>query len=909
MVEVKEHPLDNCQLFVQLRNLFQAYDSQTKRLATFLYWSGNERHIDELCTQVVQLLVEHELVTQRPHSKRPEELQTLPTGPEAISHLRGVLILLLVNTEADSQSPWSLQCQHLCQQLPQLPQFLTVAIAMRCGLQQPLLEFLECGPRWATIQYYGSLNEALAHGCPNRMDALTWISGTLKAAGRSDVADTNQTLVREMARMLQRHLLDSAERLRELRPTARKVYLAKAMEILLEVLLEVLEPPGKPAYFNTYNSLSPESDHQPTNQTNLKRDPKPLANILMNALQRIVEMVTVDIFLYWMEISSPWTLYNYQTLICHQSAAVIKAVKPYPELSKHEVCGQLGTFGQSALTFEDILAGMSIGELLAFLDGDSGPVTNGQLLLGLECLLQRSIAMGNDECVETMAKHVGLLGTKHAKVILTHLGQVAEARKAMLDIKVEPMEVEEESDEEEQEEYANLLHLVLLPIFTSCRLQDKILLLQFRDELGISKSFPFAAPNLQERRIRFFNNLNGRSRAVEHQLLIFFFEDPEESWLALAKLAMAHSRFSAYFWHMAKHCAAHSVHQMAYLASQLLTDDDALLKGNASSFLYSLYVHPLVLNGLIQLRANVYRVSLRHDILPYSQEQLRAAQSDFLQACADGLNEFAASLNFTPLRRILQLLKQLEAVEQEIQASGRRQLLQLRRECRRNASSEEAVVQAMHYVEMHQYLPKWRQAHIPLITQLLATIDALRWDLTSFNWERVDLLGEAVKYWRENTHNVMFLDAGELQRCKESLCPLNRISSIEFRQKLEECAAGLQHQEFLSTELPPPEDPNYGREFIHWVTQASASEATTLFRQSIESRTDCVLFFELAKAVEQANCKNANEAYIFLFGCHVNACIGYTRGRKSSPRKQELGQRLASIVGGSPKETLPEVRE
>ncbi|KAH8343389.1 hypothetical protein KR059_009697, partial [Drosophila kikkawai] len=892
MVEVKEHPMDNCQLFVQLRNLFQAYDSQTKRLNTFLYWSGNEERIDELCTQVVQLLVEHELVIQKPHAKRPNELQTLPTGPEAISHLRGVLILLLVNTAAitnGSQSPWSLQCQHLCQQLPQMPQFLTVAIAMRCGLQQPLLEFLECGPRWATAQYYGSLNEALGHVSPDRMDALTWISGTLKAAGRADIADMNEILVREMGRMLQRHLLDSAERLQELRPTPRKVYLAKAMVMLLEVLLEALEPPGKPAYFHTYNSLSLETDHPP-GQTYTQSDAKPYAKILMDALQRIVEKVSVDIFMYWMEIPSPWTLYNYQTHICHQSAEVLKAVKPYQELCKHEVCAQLLNFAQSALTFEDILAGMSIGELLAFLDGDSGPVTKEQLLLGLECLLQRPIALGNDECVETMAKHVGLLGLKHAKLILKHLGQVEGARKAMqdiklekmeeearMDIKLEKMEEEEESDGEEQEEYYQLLHLVLLPIYSQCRLQDKILLLQFRDELGITNAFFFAAPNLQERRISFFNNLNSRNRTIEHQLLIFFFEEPNESWLALAKLGMAHARFSDYFWHMAMHCAQHAVHQMAYLANQLLTDDNALLKGNASSFLLSLYVHPLILNGLIKLRANIYRVSLRHNILPYSLEQLRAAQSDFLVACGAGLYEFAANLKYTVLRRILQLLRQLKVVEQEIQVCGRRQLLQMHRECWRNSKAEEAVLQALNYVDMHRHLPKWRQAHIPLATQLLASIDALRYTMTSFDWERVDLLGEAVSYWRENTNSLMFLNT-------------------EFREKLDACAAYLQHQEFLTAELPPPDDPNYRREFIRWVTQASAHEATTLFRQSIASRSDYVIFFDLAKAVEHDNCKNSNEAYIFLFGCYVNACIGCTRGRKGSSKKRELGQRLALIA-------------
>lgn len=123
----------------------------------------------------------------------------------------------------------------------------------------------------------------------------------------------------------------------------------------------------------------------------------------------------------------------------------------------------------------------------------------------------------------------------------------------------------------------------------------------------------------------------------------------------------------------------------------------------------------------------------------------------------------------------------------------------------------------------------------------------------------------------------------------------------------------MTHQAFLTEQLPAPEEGNYRREFIRRVTQASAREATMLFRRSIETRTDCILFIDLAKAVEQADCESAEEAYIFLFSCHVSACLKYTHFHRRSPRKEarkrDLCQRLLSIVAGSPKETLPEVRK
>lgn len=599
-------------------------------------------------------------------------------------------------------------------------------------------------------------------------------AGTLKAAGRAlmhhNFADKNEMLVRELGRMLQRHLLDSAERLKELRPTPRKIYLAKAMNLLLEVILEVLGDPqalGKPAYFNTYSGLSPDHANNPDSKSDLK----PYAKILMDALQRIVEEVSVATFMHWMEMPSPKVLYNYQALICCQSAEVLTAVQPHNELGKHAVCAQLQSFGQSAQKFETILADLTIGELLAFLDGDKGAVTEEQILAGLESLLSRSITFGSDECVETMAKHVKLMNVKHAKLILNHLDQVAEARKTLLKIKVEKMEEDEEaisssSDDEEEDEYASLLRLVLLPIYTQCSIEDKILLLLYRDVLGITKDFPFEAPDHQERRIRFFNNLNSHSPAMENELLIFCYENPDESWLALAKLAMTHSRFANFFWRVALHCPGHSARQMINIADSLLQDDQLLLKRNSLRFLVSVYVNPLILNGLTHVRANTYRVGLRDDALPYTVEELKTSQSDFLDACAEGLAKFSEPLSYPLLRRILRLLIRIAAVEEEVLASGRRQLRQMRTEGGQGPDYDETYAQARRYVAMHQNLPKWRQAHFPLIAQLMTTIDALRWNLTNFDRERVDILGMAGRYWRENTDTLFFLQPGEINSFK-----------------------------------------------------------------------------------------------------------------------------------------------
>jgi len=267
--------------------------------------AGNDEHIAQICDQVAAILMEHELIRQEPHAKRHEELVTGPNGPVAMNHLRGLLIYLVLNTSNEAEPQWSSQVIHLCHQLPAIPQFLTIAIALRCGLQQPLEEFLACGPRWLTTQYFEAFNETLSHIHPDLLDALPLVFGALKAAGRAiihhNLPEENKRLLRQMASMLQRHLLDSNERLKTLpRAATRRIYLAEVMQQLLEVLLETLSNPKgrqKPNCFSIYSQMSADISGSYSNDP--MTDLRLYALILLDALQRILQLISVDTFMYW----------------------------------------------------------------------------------------------------------------------------------------------------------------------------------------------------------------------------------------------------------------------------------------------------------------------------------------------------------------------------------------------------------------------------------------------------------------------------------------------------------------------------------------------------------------------------------------------------------------------------------
>jgi len=84
-------------------------------------FSGNDEHIAKICDQVTDLLVEHDLILQPPDTM----------DPFAMNQLRGLLVYLVLNTAHDyflCKSQWSANVMHLCNQLPPIPLFLTIAI-------------------------------------------------------------------------------------------------------------------------------------------------------------------------------------------------------------------------------------------------------------------------------------------------------------------------------------------------------------------------------------------------------------------------------------------------------------------------------------------------------------------------------------------------------------------------------------------------------------------------------------------------------------------------------------------------------------------------------------------------------------------------------------------------------------
>ncbi|XP_002037059.2 uncharacterized protein LOC6612551 [Drosophila sechellia] len=896
MITAKKHPLDNCQLFVQLKKLFHGNNEEAKCLKDIIYWSGNDEDITKICDQVTNLLVEHDLILQPPETFN---FFTIPNGLRAKNHLSGLLVYLVLNTAHDDflcESQWSANVIHLCNQLPPFPLFLTIAIAIKCCLKEPLEEFLACGPRWLTIQYFESFNEALSHIIPDCLETLPLLSAALRAAGRAivnyNLPAENKRLLRQIACMEHRHILDSKQRLLTLpRPSTRKIYLAEAMKHLIEVLLYTLNDPlkrEKPKCFAVYSQIT--VDISDSNSSDPMPDLRHFAQIQLDVLQRIFELVSVDTFMYWHEMKSKRVLYSCQELICRQTAELLKVLQSDEVLGQHPVSKQMQSFADEAKTLEQRVAEMRIGELLCFLD--TGMATHKELLAGLDNLFSRCIAFGNDECLETMANHLNMLTKKHAQIILGFLRQVVESKMEVEDEGKSITEVNQADDEDEtssNDEYEELISLVLRPLFMQLSVKDKMEVLLLRDEQNVTQGFNFKAPDHRERRIRFFNQLDYRNRFPISEFLALCFENAKQTWIDFSHLGVRHTRFSRLFWHIAQYCPKHTAFHISACADNILVNEQLLQKRHALQFTLYLYGHRQILNGL-HTSARQLCVSLKDGPCPYGEDELRQAQNRFLQACANGLAKFIESMNMPSLQVILKLLQQICLGESNLITRGTSELNALEKEHPKleNGDDAPAVKVAKHYTYLHGSLPEWRLKHWKLISNVMKTIDALRWDLATFEQVRVDNLELALWYWQDGLSHLTFL-------------------GTEFRQRILNQVSKLKHKDFWIIYLE--EDAlNDTRSFLKLLTQSSGPEANELFTKVLESSTDCAVMSDLSDAVVKVNSESAFLAFRFLFREYLIAFRSHAKHNKTTTKRQHWDH-LMAVVAKAPFSIRNEIME
>ncbi|KAH8295569.1 hypothetical protein KR018_000102, partial [Drosophila ironensis] len=918
MLVDKVHPMDNCELFLQLRARILAFGKNTRYDdMSLLYYSGNEQRIGRICIKIIEILKEHELLAEKSHPTDPTQMLYFPIGRQAMNHLRGVFLFFVVNSvteRRDAACKWSITCSHLVEQLPLMPRMLAVTLSQRCGMESMLLELISCAPRWLADQYFGSLSDSLAHIYPSPMDVqpLMWLC--LRAAYNAivyrNIREANENLCRMVARMLQRHLMDTPQILAAYTPMRRKGYLAVAMFELLSVTLLTLDEQALlrpvPQHFRYYEDLCEDVGE-------IDPDPRPslrkLAKILMDALQRIVLLVSVDVFMHWVELKSPRPLYNYQELICLKSAQLL-AIMQLPEnaeLAKHSVCKQVKTFAEGAKDFEKRLAELNIGDLLNYLDSSVNESPEKRLA-ALNELFSRPITFGNDECVETIVYHLELLTVKHGVTILKYLGEVVRARQALKeeqsakkdskndaknggDDKDKNKENKDENGSDESddnaEEYSSLLQHILRPIFVACSREEKLQLLELRDKLGISEAISFATAKCAMNRNTFFNRLEVDGEFPIDQFLILCFEMPSLTWLELGRLAMAHKKFGEIFWRVGCSCANHAINYVGFVVEKLFKDKQYLRKPN-SRFLVSMYGSTLILNGLTyDQETGKYDLPLKDNKLPYTKSTLREALKRYFDAFAGGLAKCARGGDRDDLltRWMVSLFEPICRFERNVQALGRKQVKQLKRE-----GDGAALEVAERYVDIHSHMPQWRRMNWRIVSEMMFAMDELRGDLANFDRERVRLLGTLVKYWRESVHIELVMNPGKSHptRLVFFFICLHCLLFAELSERVSELAKTLSHPDLIANNVWNSMTLIHPREIVGLLIQACGQEADLLFRRSLQLQNDVAVWRELSRQTGRVNTAHAYEAFNYLFRHYVTALCSMLKRGQGRGRYDEM---------------------
>ncbi|XP_023031200.1 uncharacterized protein LOC6638068 [Drosophila willistoni] len=915
---VTEHlrPLDNCEIFFQLRNALQTYSRNVKNLKTFVYWSGNEEAIKELCDICIEILLEHKLIEIKgTNGGLKKQMTVVPNAevPGSKDRLRGLMVYLILNSsnvykcEEEQLGQWNPQCVHLLKQLPYaLPQFLTVALVSRCGLVDVFAEFLSCGPIWLTGQYYECLNTTLSHLTKDHYESLNLLCMALLSASRAIrwQKEESTLLSSQLRKLLQRHLLDSEERLRVLRPTGRKLYLGQAITQIMEILIKTLDIKKEdekqlPSFFPLYQLrlknkvMSMQTDQQLSSSVQY-------ALILLDFLQNLVQLVSVDTFIHWLELPSKKPLYNVQERICVLSSDLLKLLVKDDNLKLHSICKQLHSFALTAKSFEEKLEELSLGKLLSFLEGEEGEAGEDQIIAGLEQLFLRSIAFGNDECVETMAKHIKVMKFTHAQRIIEHLSQVAQAKEVMKGLEVtdeqettkKELKDEKDDDEDYQQEYSLLISQVLFPIFEQCSVTERIQILNIRDDLQLLQQFSFDIGDHENQRILFFNQFSLKPQRLPiGEFLQLCFAHPLETWLSLAKLSMAHEGFAKIFWRLACLCSGHVFHYMSSICTNLILDERMLHNQNSQNFLLSIYIYPLILNGLrisSRLRKNCRFIKLRLNLkgvnYPYTLEKLKSCQSDYLDALALSLDKFSDlnTRNYAIICKLMSILMAVSRLDAHLMVTSRNQLTMLN-----SKKVKDDVKIAKEYTNMHIQLAHWRRSHWPLISQLIQTMDLLRWNLTCYNSTRADALNLVVLYWKESTMHPYLMPKGLIDQ-------------------IQAVVDTMQHKSFwLVHNMFQIQDSGSVKANVELLTQASASEAKVLMQNALICGNDKAIMAELTLAVLKSGPEirqSALNGYNFIFKCYIKAFQG------SLPQKAKPGvwirwvEKLLEVVVKSPEE-------
>ncbi|CAG9806186.1 unnamed protein product [Chironomus riparius] len=392
------------------------------------YFGGNEIYINEVTLKLRNIFLGNGFTS------------------DDCDELRKINLLLMFNTDLTHKYELKedFQVCHLLNNFPQLSKCLYINIMWQLNLQKYFYEALTYSPSWFILPFLDETVDSLRFS--KSFDVIYQVQGIVKAIytnicrldyRSSKSGDFNdkklilESLLVTLTSLLRHYNTPIAEESITKSKNKTKEYNGHSLNCQLSLILSCFEMfLKKPAFeiedkfyiYKINQDKEPEANNYSVNKYSLgvEETLTQINIILLNTLQNSVLNVTLDDFMYWVEIDMDDDIIadqelkrdNLQKLIGEQAYELVDIIKNN-ECFDHNVVEQLSTISLKSKTLQEIAKEASVGTVLDKIEKSPSKI------VWLEELLSRTeILYFNYECLQTVIDNIEILRLEHLIQIL-----------------------------------------------------------------------------------------------------------------------------------------------------------------------------------------------------------------------------------------------------------------------------------------------------------------------------------------------------------------------------------------------------------------------------------------------------------------------------------------------------------
>ncbi|XP_011198693.2 uncharacterized protein LOC105222863 [Bactrocera dorsalis] len=544
----EESAMDYCEEFDDAKSVLLHCNQHVKPFSKVHFRGGNELIINELVRRLQQALLDRQLIDSE--NKKPLA--------KAHQKLRKVLIFLFANTDATYK--YNLHSDtaiaHVLEQCPLLPKFLLVTLVWELQLDQFFYEALSYTPCWFAFQYFETAADTMKF-IEDPYDVLEKVERLMRSLliciSRSeyrkiDMVDKKiiyNKLYDYSMNLLRQFYTPDSEKFKQFSKLQFFRYSGFALKHLLQMTLfafDLFESPEKARpninvdiYEIGREVCPPVPDNEAAKPSDaLKEQQLKIIKALLNSLQYNVMLVKIDVFMYWVEVDiTPTT--TLQLSIGEMIYEVGERMRANPKFG-HDVEEQLKMLAIKPKTLSETIESATLGEILRNLDENSPQHVKKAWF---DELFNRSIALGNEECLESIKEHIKLLTPINCQLALVFIKQSSQLQ--AIDNENEEGGGEGENSEKMQidpTDYESLTSLILLGI-QNFKSEDILQLLAYQTK-AFGKSTNICCQDDYQHRVNEFLNKYVSSFDFQ-QFLVLCFENPSQMWTKFFECACHNS--------------------------------------------------------------------------------------------------------------------------------------------------------------------------------------------------------------------------------------------------------------------------------------------------------------------------------------------------------------------------------